>query len=326
MNRRKGLAAALAMLLGISAGAACAQDTQGWPARPIRFVVPFPPGGATDVLARSIGRKLAQALGQQVVVDNRGGGGGTIGAALVAKAPADGYTMLFANTNIAINPTLYKSLPYEPETAFAPVVQMTQVPVLYVVPADLPVRTLPELTALAKQKPGSLNYASAGNGSFPHLAVELYKHQAGASITHIPYAGLAPAMAALLARDVQLVAVDILTAMPHIRSGAIRALAVSTSERAPMLPDIPTVAETGLQGFAATGWHGIMVPAGTPTPIVQRLNAEVNKALREPDLRDLLVQQGFILSAGTPQQFGDFVKADTLRWKAAVTASGARVD
>ncbi len=310
-----------ALALGCSAALA-----QGFPSRPLRLVVPFPPGGSADVLARVVGARLATALGQPVVVDNRPGAGGILGADIVAKAPADGHTLLFANTNIAINPSLYKSLPYDTASAFAPVVLMVKVPNLLLVADNVKATNVAELIALAKADPHALNYASAGNGTFPHLAVELFKLEAGVSITHIPYKGAAPALNALLAKDVQVLSNDLLTAVPHVKAGKVRALAITGSTRSPVMPDVPTMAEAGLKDYSAVGWQGIMTTAGTPAATIARLNTEINKVLADPELRGQLTSQGLEVVGGTAQQFGEFVRADTERWRAAVEASGAKVD
>jgi tripartite-type tricarboxylate transporter receptor subunit TctC len=319
----KFLARLTGWLLALSCGAAAAQ---GFPTKPIRIVVPFPPGGSADALARVLGTRLTTALGQPVVVENKPGAGGILGAETVAKSPADGHTLLFANTNIAINPSLYKALPYDTPNAFAPVILMVNVPNLLLVAEDVKATNVKELIALAKAQPGKLNYATAGNGTFPHLAVELFKLQAGVSITHIPYKGAAPALNALLAKDVQVLSNDLVNAVPHVKTGKVRALAITGSTRSPALPEVPTMAEAGLKNYVAVGWQGIMAPAGTPPAVVAQLNAEINKALADPGLRSTLTSQGLEVMGGTSQQFGDFVRRDTDRWRAAVEASGAKVD
>lgn len=320
---RRLLPALLACLPLMGAGEALAQD---FPTKPLRIVVPFPPGGSADVLARTIGARLTEALGQPVLVENKPGAGGILGADTVAKAPADGHTMLFANTNIAINPSLYKTLPYDTASAFAPVVLMVQVPNLLLVAEDVKAANVSELIALAKASPGRMNYASAGNGTFPHLAVELFKLQAGVSITHIPYRGAAPALNALLAKEVQVLSNDLVNAAQHVRTGKVRALAITGASRSPAMPEVPTMAEAGLKDYVAVGWQGIMVPAGTPGNVISRLNTEINKALADPALRANLTAQGLDVVGGTAQQFGDFVRSDTTRWRTAVEASGAKVD
>lgn len=320
LPRRTFLAAPVLALAGGHAWA------QSYPNRPVKLVVPFPPGGSADALARTIGERIGKAMGQPVVVENKPGAGGIPGASAVATAPADGYTLLFANTNIAINPSLYKKLPYDTAGAFAPVVLMVQVPNLLLVPADLGVSSVPDLIALAKSRPGRLNYASAGNGTFPHLAVEMFKHLSGTSITHVPYKGAAPALTALLSGEVQLLSNDLVTATQHVKSGKLRALAITSATRSPALPDIPTLAEAGLRDYVAVGWQGIMVPSGTPAAVVDRLNNEINKALSDPELRASLSSQGLLVAGGSVQQFADFVRQDTARWAATVKASGASVD
>ena len=314
LHRRHALAA-IALLLGMGTALA-----QGYPNKPIKLVVPFPPGGSADVLARNVGDKLSKSMGQPVVVENKPG------AVAPGMPPADGYTLLFANTNIAINPSLYKKLPYDTATAFAPVVLMVQVPNLLLVPAQLEANNVKELVALAKAKSGNLNYASAGNGTFPHLAVEMFKLHSGAPLTHIPYKGAAPALNALLAGEVQVLSNDLVTATQHVKSGKLKALAITSATRAPTMPDVPTMAEAGLRDYVAVGWQGIMVPAGTPAAAVERLNAEINKALADPEVKASLAGQGLIVAGGTVQQFAEFLKQDTARWAATVKASGASVD
>ena len=310
-------------LLALACGTAAAQD---FPSKPIRIVVPFPPGGSADVLARTIGIRLSSALGQPVVVDNKPGAGGILGADTVAKSPADGHTLLFANTNIAINPSLYKTLPYDTAAALAPVLLMVTVPNLLLVADNVKATSLSELISLAKSQPGALNYASAGTGTFPHLAVELFKLRAGIAMTHIPYKGAAPALNALLGKEVQVLSNDLVTAVPHVKAGKLRALAITGGTRSPVMPDVPTMAEAGLKDYLAVGWQGIMVPAGTPTTTIARLNAEINKALSDPALRSNLSGQGLEVVGGSAQEFADFVRRDTERWRAAVEASGAKVD
>ncbi|MEO8523427.1 MAG: tripartite tricarboxylate transporter substrate binding protein [Caldimonas sp.] len=299
---------------------------QSWPTKPIRLVVPFPPGGSADVLARLVGSKLATRLAQPVIVDNRAGAGGILGADAVAKAPADGHTLLFANTNIAINPSLYKQLPYDTTTAFAPVVLMVYVPNLFLVRADAPYKTLRDFVEAAKARPGALNYASAGNGTFPHLAVEMFKEKSGVSITHVPYKGAAPALNALLAGEVDLLSNDLVNAMQHVKAGKLRPLAITSTTRSPIAPDVPTMAEAGIKDFQALAWQGIMAPAGTPQGVITQLNAEINRVLAEPATRDFLLSQGLQVAGGTAQQFGDFIQASTEAWRSAVKASGATAD
>jgi tripartite-type tricarboxylate transporter receptor subunit TctC len=313
------------ILFGLLISAALAQ-AQNYPSKPIRFVVPFPPGGSADALARLIGVRLSASLGQPVIVDNKPGAGGILGADSVAKAAADGHTLLFANTNIAINPSLYKTLPYDTATAFAPVIHMVNVPNLLLVAEDVKASRVSELVALAKADPKGLNYASAGSGTFPHLAVELFKLHAGVSITHIPYKGAAPALNALLSKEVQILSNDLVTATQHVKSGKIKVLAITSATRSTVFPDVPTMAEAGLKDFVAVGWQGVMVPAGTPAGTISRLNTEINKVLNDPEVRNGLTGQGLDVMGGSVQQFADFVRRDTERWRPAVEASGAKVD
>jgi tripartite-type tricarboxylate transporter receptor subunit TctC len=313
------------LLFGLLISAALAQ-AQNYPTKPIRFVVPFPPGGSADALARLIGVRLSASLGQPVIVDNKPGAGGILGADSVAKATADGHTLLFANTNIAINPSLYKSLPYDTATAFAPVIHMVNVPNLLLVAEDVKASKVSELIALAKADPKGLNYASAGSGTFPHLAVELFKLHAGVSITHIPYKGAAPALNALLSKEVQVLSNDLVSATQHVKSGKIKVLAITSATRSNVFPEVPTMAEAGLKDFVAVGWQGVMVPAGTPAGTISRLNTEINKVLNDPEVRNGLTGQGLDVVGGSVQQFADFVRRDTERWRPAVEASGAKVD
>ncbi|PVE06558.1 tripartite tricarboxylate transporter substrate binding protein [Limnohabitans sp. Rim28] len=313
------------LLFGLLISAALAQ-AQNYPTKPIRFVVPFPPGGSADALARLIGVRLSASLGQPVIVDNKPGAGGILGADSVAKATADGHTLLFANTNIAINPSLYKTLPYDTATAFAPVIHMVNVPNLLLVAEDVKASKVSELIALAKADPKGLNYASAGSGTFPHLAVELFKLHAGVSITHIPYKGAAPALNALLSKEVQVLSNDLVSATQHVKSGKIKVLAITSATRSNVFPEVPTMAEAGLKDFVAVGWQGVMVPAGTPAGTISRLNTEINKVLNDPEVRNGLTGQGLDVVGGSVQQFADFVRRDTERWRPAVEASGAKVD
>jgi tripartite-type tricarboxylate transporter receptor subunit TctC len=310
-------------LVLVASSGAFAQD---YPSKPIRFVIPFPPSGSADILARLIGDKLAASMGQPFIIDNRPGAGATLGADIVAKSAPDGYTLLYANTNISINPSLYKTLPYDSTKAFAPVVNMVFIPNLILVAENVPANSIAELVRLARANPGKLNYSSASNGTFPHLAMELFKLQAGIDIVHVPYKGAAAALNALIAKEVQVLSNDLLTALPHVKSGRTRALAITGTTRSTAAPDVPTMAEAGLKDYAAVGWQGVMAPAGTPAPVIAKLNAEITKVLAEPALRERFATQGLEVVTGTPQQFGEFVKRDTERWREAVAASGAKLD
>jgi tripartite-type tricarboxylate transporter receptor subunit TctC len=312
----------LATALMLSSPAAA----QEYPTRPIRFIVPFPPSGSADILARLIADKLMATLGQPLVIENRPGAGGALGADIVAKGPADGHMLLYANTSLAINPSLYKSLPYDTAKAFAPVINMVFIPNFILVAEGVPANSIADLVKLAKASPGKLNYSSPGNGTFPHLAIELFKLHAGISLVHIPYKGAAAALQALVAKEVEVLSNDLLTALPHVKTGRIKALAITGVTRSSAAPDVPTMAEAGLKDYSAVGWQGIMVAAGTPAPIIARLNAEIGKVLADPALRERFASQGLEIVGGTPQQFGNFIRRDTEKWREAVTASGAKLD
>jgi tripartite-type tricarboxylate transporter receptor subunit TctC len=316
-------AARLAALMLFACSAAVAQD---YPVKPIRFIVPLPPSGSADILARLIADKLMVTLGQPLIVENRPGAGGALGADIVAKGPADGHLLLYANTSLAINPSLYKTLPYDTAKAFTPVISMVIIPNFILVAEDVPANSIADLVRLAKANPGKLNYSSPGNGTFPHLAIELFRLHAGINLVHIPYKGAAAALQALVAKEVQVLSNDLLTALPHVKTGRIKALAITGTTRSSAAPDVPTMAEAGLKDYSAVGWQGIMVAAGTPAPVIARLNAEIGKVLADPALRERFATQGLEIVGGTPQQFGDFIRRDTEKWREAVTASGAKLD
>ncbi|MFT8246199.1 tripartite tricarboxylate transporter substrate binding protein [Roseomonas sp. BN140053] len=297
-----------------------------FPARPITVVVPYAPGGLTDVLARLVAEKLRLRWGQPVVIENRPGAGGILGARTVAAAAPDGHTVLLANTNIAVNPSLYRQLPYDTATAFAPLTLAYTVPNLILVHAGVPARTLAEMIALARARPEALNYASAGNGSLPHLVMVMLLRQAGIGMTHIPFNGAAPAMAALLGRQVDALASDPPGALPNLENGSVRALAISSRTRLPSLPEVPTVAESGLPGFEGVGWQGFMVPAGTPPAVAAQLHEAIVAALRAPEVSERLSGQGVQVVANTAEEFAAFLRRDTLRWREVVQASGVVLD
>ena len=299
---------------------------QDYPSKPVRFIVPFPPSGSADILARLIADKLTVTLGQSLIVENRPGAGGSLGADIVAKGPADGHLLLYANTSLAINPSLYKTLPYDTAKAFAPVINMVFIPNFILVAEEVPANSIADLVRLAKASPGKLNYSSPGNGTFPHLAIELFKLHGGINLVHIPYKGAAAALQALVAKEVQVLSNDLLTALPHVKSGRIKALASTGTTRSSAAPDVPTMAEARFKDYSAVGWQGIMVAAGTPAPVIARLNAEIGKVLADPALRERFASQGLEIVGGTPQQFGEFIRRDTEKWREAVTASGAKLD
>jgi tripartite-type tricarboxylate transporter receptor subunit TctC len=307
-------------LIGLALSAACMPAlAQTYPSKPIRLVVPFPAGGATDLLARSIAVPLARGLGQSVVVDNKSGGGGSLGSADVAKAAPDGYTLLIATSSThAIGPHLNPKLPYRttgPDSDFTPIVHVADASNVLLVPLDLPVKNVAELIAYAKARPGQLNYASSGSGTIVHLTTEAFKSQAGIYVTHIPYRGTALAIPDLVSNKVQILFDSIVSGMPHVKDGKLKALAVTGRTRSALAPDLPTVAESGLPGFVSTTWFGIYGPRGLSPEITARLNAEFNKALQTPEVRERLARLGAdAVPAGTPAQFAAMVSADSQRW------------
>ena len=310
-------------------GSAHAQSVAAYPDRPIRMVVPFPPGGINDLVARIIGQSLGDQLKQTVIIDNRAGAGGTLGLGIAARANPDGYTLAFgATSTVAVSPALYRNLPYDPVTAFAPIAPLAEVPSVTLVTAQLAATSMKELIALARAKPGSINYASAGAGTSQHMGAELLKALAKIDMVHVPYKGGAAAMADLLGGQVQLLIEPLPTALPHIRSGKVRALAVTSRARLPILPEVPTVAEAaGLPGYELIIWFGMLAPADTPRPIVQRLNQEVLKAVASPEVRERFAQQGATPSAAqTPEQFGLFIRREITKWAEVVRVSGAKVE
>ena len=316
LNRRSLLA--LAALAPLPAAA------QAYPNKPIKLVVPYAPGGGADGVARIVAKRVSEQIGQGIVIENKGGAGSIVGTDQVAKAEPDGYTLLLGQSGpISINPAVYKSLPYDPIRDFAPVTMMTGYPYILVVNADFPARTLQEFVALAKAKPGTMNYGSTGVGAANHLVAELFDRKAGLQITHVPYRGTALAVADLLAGTLTLVFGDPVTVLPHLKSGKLRALAVTSAQRSPVAPEVPTVAESGYPGFEALAWHGILAPAKTPPAIVDKLNAEFVKALADPATRELLVNQALAPVGSSPQAFADFIKADIATWKA--VASDAKI-
>ena len=300
---------------------------QSYPSKPIRLIIPFPPGGSTDILGRSLAQKLSEAWGQQVLVDNRGGAGGTIGADLAAKAPADGYTLLMGHIGtLAVNVSLYPKLSYDPVRDFAPVSMVALVPNVLVVHPALPVKNVTELSAYAKANPGKLNYSSGGNGSAAHLAVEYFKLQTKTEIVHVPYKGTGPSVTDLIAGQVSMTMTGAPAVMPHVQSGRLRALGVSSPQRIPALAQIPTVAESGVPGFDATQWYGVVAPAGTPKDVVAKLNAEIRKIMQSKEMLDRLNTEGAISAAGTPEQFDAYIKSEIARWGAVVKAAGMKAD
>ena len=314
--------------LALAWGLALAGSAQAaYPDKPVRLVVPFPAGGGADNLARMIMPKVAKALGQPIVIENKAGAGGNLGAELVARAAPDGYTLLYGtNGTHAINASLYRDLRFDPVKDFTPVSRMTEIAAMLIVHPQLPVGSAAELIAYAKAYPGKLNFASAGNGTTSHLAGELFKTQAGIDIVHVPYRGGASAMTDLIGGQVQMM-IDVMpNAYPQAREGRVRGLAVSTARRFPGAPEIPTIAESDLPGFEASAWDGIFVPAGTPMAIVDRLNAAIHQALEDPEIVAELRARGAQPVPGTPDSFTRFIAASAEKWAQAVRASGAKID
>jgi tripartite-type tricarboxylate transporter receptor subunit TctC len=297
-----------------------------FPDKPVRFVVGFPPGGPSDILARAVGQKLAERWKQQVVVENRPGAGGNIAAAEVAKSPADGHTWLLGNNSIlATNAALYRSLPYDPVKDFAPVALVAVQPNILVVHPDVPAKSVSDLVKYLKTHPGKMNYASSGAGAAAHLAGELFKAMAGVDMVHVPYKGAQPALTDLIAGQVQLMFATSASVIPYVKAGRLRALAVTTAQRSPSVPDLPTVSET-LPGFEATTWHGVVVPAGTPGFLVEQLNRELNAALMQSELKERLAALGAEVVTGSPRDFADYIAREIPKWTKVVRDSGARAE
>jgi len=319
--------AALAVSAFTAVTTVCAQVAAPFPAKPARLVVPFPPGGPLDITGRAIAQKLSEAWGQNVVVDNRPGAGGNIGADLVAKSPPDGYTVVMgALSTHAVNPSLYPAMPYDAVKDFAPITLVAVTPNVLVVNPALPVKSVQELIAYAKANPNKLSFGSGSNGSAGHLAGELFKVETGADLVHIPYKGAAPAMQALLAGDTQLMFDNLASAMPQVKAGKLRALAVTTAKRSSLVPELPTMAEAGVPGFDIATWFGLLAPAGTPKDVVAKWNADVVKILDSPEMREKLNAQGAEPAPMSPAQFAAFIAAELPKYARIVKASGARVD
>jgi tripartite-type tricarboxylate transporter receptor subunit TctC len=298
-----------------------------YPSRPIHLIVPYAPGGGADSVARIVAKRVSETIGQTIVIENRGGAGSIIGTELVQKADPDGYTLLLGQSGpISINPAVYKNLRYDPVKDFAPITMTTAYPYILMVNAKLPVKNLKEFVALAKSKPGELNYGTTGIGAANHLVTELFSSKAGLKMTHIPYRGTALAVADLIAGQVQVVFADPISALPHMQQGGtLRALAVTSKERSPVAPDVPTIAESGYPGFDAIAWHGILAPAKTPPAVVKKLNAEIVKALQDPETKALLEKQAMQTVGNTPEQFAAFIQQDIAIWKEVATRANVEV-
>jgi len=301
-----------AVVLSLIAASSLAQES--WPSRPVRVVVPFAPGGGTDVVGRILAVKLSERLGQGFVVENRPAGSGIVGADFVAKSPPDGHTLLFAFSSLSSSAKLYAKLPYDPIADFAPVVLATTSPLVLFLHPSVPARDVAEFIAYAKANPGKLNYGSSGLGSSPHLATELLMSLTGIRMVHIPYKGIAPAIAGQLANDVQLSFTPIAVGMPHAKAGKLYALATGGLQRSAVIPEVPTLHESGVAGFEVIGWWGMLAPAKTPRAVIMAANREVRAVLDQPEVRRVLLEQGMEPAAGTPEQFGALIKADMEKW------------
>lgn len=304
-----------------------AAAAQGFPSKPIRLIVPFSPGGATDVISRLVGQQLGEQLGQQVIVDNRSGANGNIGTALAVRSAPDGYTLVMSyDGTMAINPSVYRKMPFDPLQDLAPVASVAQLPLLMVVHPSVPAKSVAEFVAFAKSRPGMVNYSSAGYGSAGHLAAELFAGRAGINIVHVNYKGGGQAVGALLGGEIQMLMTGLTTVEGHLKNGKLRALAFTSPKRMPGAPAVPTFEESGFPGFVVQSWYGILVPAGTPAQIVSRLNVEINKVIGVPAVRARLLALGTEPTGGTAEQFGATIRADTARWAKVVAKAGIKID
>jgi tripartite-type tricarboxylate transporter receptor subunit TctC len=320
MKMRATSALSLLLLVATAIFAPCAAQT--YPDRPVRFVVPWAAGGGTDIFARVIAEKLHQSMGQPFVVENRAGASGNIGAAFVARATPDGYTIMLATITLATNPALYKNMEFDATKDFVPITLIAGVPHMLVVNPSVPAKNVKELIALAKQKPGKLNYSSAGIGSPFHIAAELFKETADVNIVHVPYKGGAPAILDAVGGQVDMSFANLVAVLPMVKSGQLRALAVTSAKRSSAAPDVPTMAEAGLPGYDFSSWFGVLAPAGTPHDIVVKLNKEIIKALKDPDVEKQLTEQGADLIASTPEEFDSYLKSETTKWGKVIRAAG----
>ena len=329
MQRRLGIRAIIASLaVGIVATLGAFEvHAQAWPAKPIRLIVPSPPGDGSDLMARSVGQRLSEALGQQVIVDNRPGAGGRLGTELAAKSAPDGYTLIMGNAGShAINAALYKDLPYDIERDFVPVTQVMRAPNVLVVGAALPVTSVKELIALFKANPGKYSYGSGGNGSSAHLSAELFKSMAGVDVVHVPYKGATPALTDVIGGQVAMFMGNLPPAAGHIKAGRVKALAVTTAQRSPLVPDLPTVSESGLPGYETVAWFGLFAPTGTPKEIVQRIADETAKAVQRSEIRDSIAALGGEPVGNSPSAFAAIVRSDLAKWRKVVSDGNVEVD
>lgn len=297
-----------------------------FPERPIRFVVPFPPGGGNDILARAIAPKLGEFLGQTVVIDNKAGAGGNIGTELVAKSPPDGYTIVIASNQVTINPWMYTNVPFDIEKDFAPIALAATVPMVLAVNPSVKANTIQEFIALARATPGGLNYSTPGNGTPQHIAFEVFNHAAGIKVTHVPYKGTGPAIADLIGGQVQSTIGTMASLEPYVKAGKLRALGVTTAKRSPAMPDVPTIAEAGLTGYESPLWYSILAPANTPRDVTARLSADIRRALEDPETRERLVSQGFVVTYLDPDGMAALIKRDLAYWKQSINNIGLKLE
>ena len=328
MHRRIFSTAVLAALItAVSPQVTHAADLQKYPDRPVRFIMPYPVGGTIDMSGRVVAQHASESLGQQIVVDNRTGAGGTLGTEIAAKSPPDGYTIVMGGTGtLAISPGLGRKLGYDPLADFVPIILLATTPYVLVAHPSVPATSIRELVNLAKAQPGRLNYASGGSGSAPHLIGEMFKTRAGINVVHIPYKGSSPAKIDLVAGRVQFFFTGIPPVLSEIRNGTLRALGVTSAKRSVSLPDVPAIAESGVAGFDVSPWFGVLAPAKTPAPALERLNQEMVKALRNPTLRERLARDGVDVVGNTPQEFGAFIRSEMQKWAKAIKESGAKVE
>ncbi len=328
--RKTGWMLAVPAVMLMAAGAAGAQTADAaadFPQKPIKIVVPYPPGGSTDALGRIVGQKISARLGQPVIVENKAGASGNLGATYAAKSAPDGYTLfLGTSTALAVNPHLYPNLTYDPQKDFAPLILATTLPSLVVVNSSVPVKTLKELNEYAKAKDGALNYASSGNGTPAHLGAEMYKKMAGIKMTHVPYKGGAPALKDLAGGQTSVMFAILPESWPLVKDGRLRALAITTPKRSPLMPDVPTVSEAAVPGYELLGWYGFLAPAGTPRPIVAKLNKALDEALQDKEVREKLSTMGFDVEGGSPERLGDLMRSESKKWGQVVRDGNIKVD
>ena len=315
-------------LVALAAAVSCvhAQDAKSYPAKPVRFIVPFAPGGGVDIVARAAATKLSELTSQQFIIDNRGGGGTVIGTELAARAAPDGYTLLFGSTTLAINPSVKAKLPYDTLKDLTPISQASFQAYVLAVNPGLQARSVKEFVALAKAKPDSLNFGSPGLASGSHLAAELFKLMSGTRMTHVPYKGSAPALADVIGGQIQFIMGTILSTIPHVKSGRLRALGVSSAKRSASLPDVPTISEAGLKGYEATSWNGVLAPSGVARPIIVRVHELVVRALQSPDVKERLMSDGGEPVGSSPQEFAAFIRAEMAKWSKVVKAGGITIE